>query len=289
MTLVTVADVQRIMGVTDAQLIDLEITDAEILEHIYDAEAWIERYCMTAFLDNDSSLLSVSSATDDTLVFPADTFTESEYANYYVYVDSGIGLGQWKKISSNTTTTLTLASDWTTNPDNTSKAYVVYTPFIISKDKRVDPNPSITIDGNGRDTLFLPDFPLLRLESLTINSTEVTTSKVFQYENEGKLILKTTAEATIFDKSDHQLVTASYWYGSYPMPRIVKRAVGNWAAFAALIQIIGGTFDDVTSFSLPELSGSLGEPYINIREVALQLKRQLDSILPQLPVYYKFG
>lgn len=64
---------------------------------------------------------TATSGTANTLVNSAKTWTTNQWANYQVRITAGTGLGQIRVISSNTGTTLTVASNWTTNPDATSE------------------------------------------------------------------------------------------------------------------------------------------------------------------------
>lgn len=135
-----------------------------------------------------------------------------------------------------------------------------------------------TYDGDGTDTLFLDHYPIISLDSLTIDSTSVTTSLVYTWAGTGKLQLKNTAEVTTFKDNYPQLISVTYTYGEAPHER-VKHFTSMVAATMAFIGQIGGTFDDVTSFELPELSGSLGEPYTNIREALNQMRNQMNMYL----------
>ena len=55
------------------------------------------------------------------LVDATKSWGVNDYQNYYVRIIYGTGVGQYRLISSNDATTLTLATNWTTNPDATSK------------------------------------------------------------------------------------------------------------------------------------------------------------------------
>lgn len=72
---------------------------------------------------------TVSSATTSTLVNSAATWTVNQYSNCDVVITSGTGVGQKRRIASNTATTLTLATavtgnantgNWSVTPDATS-------------------------------------------------------------------------------------------------------------------------------------------------------------------------
>lgn len=159
------------------------------------------------------------------------------------------------------------------------------TKFFVSPDTYAD-EVTETYDGNDLDYLFLDHFPVVSVESLTINGTSVTTTALYLWESTGKIQLKDTAEKTYFDANKPQLVSITYRYGEEASNRVIH-FTAMLAGMMALIHQIGGTFDDVTSFQLPEMSGSLGEPYTNIREGLNQLKvleqnlRQFVRVKPQ--------
>lgn len=147
-----------------------------------------------------------------------------------------------------------------------------------------------TYDGDGTDTLFLNNYPLRSVDSLTINSTSITTSLLWFWESTGKIKLKTTAEVTTFLDTYPQLVSITYTYGRDAKQYEIDFIAGI-AAMRVLTQQIGGTFDDVTSFQLPEMSGSLGEPYTNIREALARLDGILKGMVAsgQIRQYAQFG
>jgi hypothetical protein len=62
---------------------------------------------------------TATSATGTTLVNSAKTWTTNQWTNYQVRITGGTGAGQIRTISSNTGTTLTVAT-WSTTPDATS-------------------------------------------------------------------------------------------------------------------------------------------------------------------------
>lgn len=65
---------------------------------------------------------TATSGSATTLVNSAKNWTANQWANaYQVRITGGTGAGQTRLISSNTATSLTVASSWTTNPDATSQ------------------------------------------------------------------------------------------------------------------------------------------------------------------------
>lgn len=149
---------------------------------------------------------------------------------------------------------------------------------------------SFTLDGNGRDTLFLKHYPLITLDSLTIDGTSVTTSTVYKYINEGKIVLGTDSEVAYFTNSEPQQVVVQYTYGynyvftdigisANPEAYLIRKLASHIAAMMILIQQIGGTYNDVTSYSIPEFTASKGEPYTNIRETVARLDNSIKFML----------
>ena len=140
-----------------------------------------------------------------------------------------------------------------------------------------------TLDGNGTDKLMLSYYPIQSIDSLTIDGTSVTTSKVFLYTDIGKIQLKDDAEVTVFKDTEPQQVVIQYTYGynydfstisNNPKAYVIRKLCAITAGIAALVSQIGGTYDDVTSYSLPEFTASKGEPYTNIREALTRLDNQ---------------
>lgn len=71
----------------------------------------------------DIPAIDVGTATSgsvNTLADTAKAWVVDAYANKMVKVTAGTGLGQIRRIASNTATVLTVATDWTTAPDATS-------------------------------------------------------------------------------------------------------------------------------------------------------------------------
>lgn len=79
----------------------------------------LERMTENSTIWEQSVALGTHSAT--TLQDTTKNWTVNQYAGYYVFIYSGTGVNQISAITSNTATTLTLASTLGTPPDNTSK------------------------------------------------------------------------------------------------------------------------------------------------------------------------
>lgn len=254
------------------------VSSADFTTHIVYAQEEVDRRCQTKFLAIEDSG-TASSATDSTLVDSTKSWTADEYNNdYVVYITGGTGSGQIRKIIDTATNTLTIDEDWDTNPDATS-TYHIYQNTI----------EEYTDDGNGYDYMFPRNYPLFKVISLSIGGTSVSTSNIYTYTDIGKIKLKNSAEVSWFDDTTPQSVTLKYAYGVYPMPKIITEYTAIIAGMRGLTQQIGGTYNDVTSYSLPELQASKGEPFTNIREALQRLKNREEMLRPLLPYYTHFG
>jgi hypothetical protein len=143
-------------------------------------------------------------------------------------------------------------------------------------------------DGNDMRTLILRHFPVISVTSLSIRGTAITVAtKLHVYtgmEGAGKITLDSEAEVSTFESDvDPKQITIAYTYGYASVPAIVKKATANIAARSLLIQQVGGTYDDLTSFSVPEMTASLGEPWTQIRETVQRLTDEWRNIFPYLP------
>lgn len=142
-------------------------------------------------------------------------------------------------------------------------------------------------EGNNEDFLNLERYgknwidadALLIVNTLTVNGTVVTPSTLFIYEDEGKIALGDDSEVSFFPFTKRQEIEVNYTYGHTAIPRIIQQITAVVAAISALAEQIGGTFDDVTSYQLPEFSASKGEPFTNIRETIVRLQNKLDRLM----------
>jgi hypothetical protein len=144
-------------------------------------------------------------------------------------------------------------------------------------------------DGNDMRTLMLNHFPVISVTSLVIQGTSIpVATKLHVYTGmagAGKIMLDSGAEKTTFESDeDPKGIVIAYAYGYASVPAIIKKAAANMAARSLLMQQVGGTYDDVTSFTIPEMSASLGEPWTQIRETIQRLTDEWKTeIFPYMP------
>lgn len=78
-------------------------------------------------------------------------------------------------------------------------------------------------------------------------------------------------------------VKVIYTYGYTEIPVMIRSLTSIMSAMRILIQQIGGTYDDVTSYSLPSgVSIGVGEPYMNMTRAIEKLKEQRDSLIKSI-------
>ena len=240
---------------------DAPIEDDVIQEFIYDAEEEIEDIYKTHF-GNVEDNGTASSGTVNTLVDSTKTWltaTEEKpvtnFAGYVLWIYGGTGAGQYREIGSNDNTTLTVTENFDTAPDATSL-------YRITKLAYLDE----VVDGTGTDTMFTRKQPLINVNYLKNNDIEVTIDSLWIYPTQAKIVAgSNTCEINSFSDAYPQLTEIKYVYGVYPLPRIIKRLCIILAAMRALTAQIAGTYDDFANVSLPHMSASKGEPYLNIQ------------------------
>jgi len=244
---VTPEEVYATAGITST-----EIPEANVNGFILDAESEVDRFTNTTYWSVREAA-TADSSTANTLT-DANAFAGDNFENEYVWVYGGTGVGQVREVESHDDDTLTLDRNWTVNPDNTSTYRIIHTgsPAYISTSDGL-------YDGDNTDTFFLPKYPLVLLESVTIDSTSVTPSTIYQYKPQGKIVLSQDSEFTRFTSLKAQKNVMAYWWGLYPIPRLVKRYVLLLSALMCQAAQAGGTFNVPSTYSLPEGSLTIGQ------------------------------
>ncbi len=272
----SVTEVRNTLGVSETDI----ISDSVIEQAIEFAEDEIDRLTYTTYYPNiDSGTVTTATGTTltDTSKTGASAWVEDEQIGYAVYIYAGKGKGQIREITDNTTNQLTVA-DWTTIPDTTSKYIITY----LNKQ-------TVTIDGTGGYELLLRDYPIVQVDKIEIEGTEIDADDYVIYPEVGKIVLKDTASKAYFTKpiqnTYRKQVEITYHWGVLPefkrnkidINRVIKRATCLIASLQALAYQMGGTYDDLSTFSLPEFSGSIGQAYVNIRGVVDVMIKELDD------------
>ena len=131
------------------------------------------------------------------------------------------------------------------------------------------------------DTIFLDKRPvqsITSLESYDTSGTLITTWEASDYWLDSgmgriRLVSKT------FAHQNHR-VKAVYTYGYTAVPTNIAALSATISAMRVLIDQIGGTYDDVTSYSLPSgVTIGVGEPYMNMTRAIEKHKDEKDRLI----------
>jgi hypothetical protein len=130
------------------------------------------------------------------------------------------------------------------------------------------------------NTIFLDNVPvtsITSIESYNLNGDVEKTWSTSEYWADLK-IGRIRLRSDYFEHQNRR-VKVVYTYGYSSVPAIISETVAIMAAMACLIKQIGGTYDDVTSYSLPSgVSIGVGEPYTNMREAITRLEKERDLL-----------
>jgi len=76
-----------------------------------------------------------------------------------------------------------------------------------------------------------------------------------------------------------QNIRIDYYHGYDTTPSFIEELAVLYAAVQAYVNLSGGSYDDATSYTLGTKSVTIGEVYVNIREVISQFKAKIAEIL----------
>lgn len=279
MSYVTTNDVYRTSGLTSSV-----VGTSDVQSYIDAAEVEICRLTRNIYYKRELDNQLATSGTNNTIVVSTASWTTNAYANMFVWVYSGTGSGQFRKILSNTGTALTVDENWSTNPDSTSYFRVFYVPS--------DFNPKVTdnYDGNDMIYFYLPYYPVQDVESLSVEGTSVTVDTyLYLWKKTGRIQFKSGAEVSKFSSGTPQAISVEYWYGVDYLPQEIKRLVELNASMKVLGQQTGGTYDDPSTVGLPEMNLTIGQAYINIRGALDMLQAEYNTLLSRVKIYPVFG
>lgn len=266
----TASDVYRTAGIDSSV-----ISEANVTEFIKEAEREVDRITnQTYWAEADNGTATTISTV--TLTDSSQTWTDDEYIGNYVWIHKGTGSGQIRKITDNTATRITVGSAFSPALSTNSQYRLFHTG--------TEPYKEQLDEGDDTDTLFLETYPIHVVEFAASGGVSVSTSRLYRYDKIGKLVLMSNAEKNYW-ASTRQGVNVHYYSGVYPIPYNVKRLTMVIAAMKSLAAQAGGTFDDITSYSIPEFTASKGEPYTNIREAMFRLKEEAERLISSMTKY----
>ena len=252
------------------ELTTTEISESSVNSFIKSAEKEVDRLTFTTYWAKQLSK-TISSATVDSITVDSETWTTDEYSEMYLWIYSGTGVDQIRKIESNDDDTLTVEDNFETIPVSGDKIRIIYTA--------TDPHFNELRDGNDIDTYFLPEYPIRLLNSVSIDDVSITLTNLYIYDKLGKLILKRNAEQRIWMNLYPQQISLNYWFGVFPVPYEIKRCVVVLSALKALSAQMGGTYDTPSSYRLPEGEVTIGQAYVNIRGTFDVLNKEYANMI----------
>ncbi len=135
------------------------------------------------------------------------------------------------------------------------------------------------------NTIFLQNVPvksITSLESYNIGSATAdiiwTASDYWLDQKIGRIRL----QSKHFVQQNHR-IKAVYVHGPDSVPGAIRDLSAVIASMMVLVKQIGGTYDDVTSYSMPSgVSVSVGEPYMNMLKDIGELQKERDTIIKQI-------
>lgn len=86
---------------------------------------------------------------------------------------------------------------------------------------------------------------------------------------------------------NYQDIRVSGTYGQTDIPTPIEQLCKYLSAIRIFVHITGGSYNDVTSWSLGEYNEALGEPYTNLRETVKMLKVEIDRLIEETGVSTK--
>ena len=263
-----------------------EVPLVSIESFIKGAEREIDLITYTTYWKLEVTGTAESSGSSTTITDDEKNWGVNEYQDCIIYITGGTGLGQIRLIESNTSDTITISRAWAVDPDNTSvyKLYYTATPAYYGGETDEEP-----LDGNGVKYMFLPLYPIRLIEDLTVDTTSVTVSNLYQQSKTGRIELKNTAEVSRFTRTSPQLIDINYWWGVSPMPYEICRATVVLASMKTLEAQMGGTHNVPSTYSLPEGSVTIGQAYINIKTTWDVLQKEWSDLKVRLIKYPHFA
>lgn len=271
------------------------VPEADVNNFILASEVSLLRQSKTVYMQEEVNS-TATSATSTTLTDTSQTFTSNQYANHFLWIFSGTGANQMRKIISNNTNTLTVGEAFSTIPDATSQYQILYTPPSAG----VSPISEGKKDGNDKQIMYFVRYPFLGFERLSIHDSSIslnpTDEQIFIYNDFGKIQLGTnyvvnsssslSGRYVTFPSYPPQAVSFRFAYGVIGVPELEKRYVVVVAALKTLAAQIGGTYNVPSTYSVPEGNITIGQAYINIRETYNSLQGELNElIIPNMRIY----
>ena len=198
-----------------------------------------------------------------------EPFTDDEVSAQITFVDTEVDLMTDRKWD--TATSFTEELDYQEIIDD--RDYAIYE----TTEDRATEKP-------GRDFIIVKFKPLAsvtKVEFFDKNGDEITDAELsssnypdeWQWWDYGKILFKNYGPAT-----GYKQIKVTGTYGQATTPNQITELSGWLTGLRLYMNLSGGSYNDVTSYSLGGTSISVGEPYINIREFMTQANRRIEQL-----------
>ena len=119
--------------------------------------------------------------------------------------------------------------------------------------------------------------PIIATITLKDGINEILEPRQILFKNTGQLNFMNTSVP-----NGTQNIRIDYNYGYSTVPDYIEELEILLTSVQAYINLSGGSYDDATSYSLGSKSVTIGEVYVNIREVITQFKKRIEEILDMI-------
>ena len=242
-------------------------SDEAIASAIETSEDEINTEYRTKFIQDVSNELSVTSATS-TSITPSSSMTAGRYNGNVLYVTEGKGQGQYRIITNNDTTIISIERNFEEIPDASSKFKIV--------DAGIE---ELVRQGYVHDkTFYLTFTPVLDVVKLEYGDEEIPSDQYDLYNNSGKVDVNETYRRDVKLRLNERILKVKYLYGETKIQPLIKRLCVIKTSMKILTTDIAGTRDEIVRWNLPGAYADKGELYRNIDQALVRFRMEEESI-----------
>jgi hypothetical protein len=119
--------------------------------------------------------------------------------------------------------------------------------------------------------------PVIATLSIVDPIYRVIEPRNYNFRSNGQLVIYSDVVS-----SGYQNIRVDYSYGYATTPSYIVDLTTYIAAIKAYVRLSGGAYDDATSYTLGSKSVTIGEAWVNIREVISQAEKRVEDILNKI-------
>lgn len=213
-----------------------------------------------------------------TVTFVTAPATGKAVTAHYSYISSELSFDT-TTITNLITEAQAYVEDYTGQTFSTSAAFTEYQDGRATKDFVRDDDPYEP------DQIILKNHPVLTItgiyfldeDGVTVNTT------VTDYKTDLAAGIISLLEDKIPNGTQNIKVTGTYGVAS--VPTLVQQLTALISARMLMLTVTGGSWDSMTSYQLGSKSVTIGEVYVNVREVVKQIDEEIARILPRVGIH----